>query len=88
MCRCATQEGKTTESLPTPADALVLSVPDMTCSHCASTITRVVEASLPGVRVEADPSRRTVLVVGTDDLAAVRAVIAGAGCSPTSSSLG
>ncbi|HEY8381012.1 MAG TPA: heavy-metal-associated domain-containing protein [Microvirga sp.] len=87
MCGCAThQTDKATLTLPT--DALTLGVRDMTCGHCAGIITKAVEAGIPGSRVEADPASRTVLVRGTGNLAAVEALITGAGYTPTAPTLG
>ena len=68
-----------------PADAKVTIVEyaSLTCGHCAATITKAVQAGIPGAVVDADPGSKTVRVSGTTDLAAVRVLIAGAGYTPT-----
>ena len=88
MCGCSThqaQSGTTAERDPT---AMILKVEHMTCGHCASTITKAVEAGLPGARVQADPATKLVSVRGTRDLARVEALIVGAGYTPTIPALG
>ena len=82
MCGCSahqSQPSQTTERDPT---ALALRVEDMTCGHCAGAITKAVESGLPGVKVEADPASKIVLVRGTSDLARVQSLIADAGYTP------
>jgi copper chaperone len=88
MCGCSphqAQPGTTAERDPT---AVILKVEDMTCGHCASTITKAVEAGLPGARVQADLATKLVSVQGTRDLAKVEALITGAGYTPTVPALG
>jgi copper chaperone len=88
MCGCSThqaQQGTIAERDPT---AMILKVEDMTCGHCASTITKAVEAGLPGARVQADPATKLVSVQGTHDLAKVEALITGAGYTPAVPALG
>ena len=54
--------------------AVVLKVPDMTCQHCARTITGAV-CDLPGVReVRADPATKLVSLDLQDDADAHRAL--------------
>jgi copper chaperone len=55
----------------------------MSCGHCAGTITKAIEAGLPGARVQADPATRLVSVRGTRDLAKVETLIVGTGYTPT-----
>jgi copper chaperone len=62
---------------------VTLRVEDMTCGHCAATITKTVQARIPGAVVDADPVSKTVRVSGTTDLTAVRILIAGAGYTPS-----
>jgi copper chaperone len=58
---------------------LLLSVPGITCGHCAATIRDAVR-DVPGVcAVDVDVPGRTVRVSGTGNAAAVRAAITGAG---------
>jgi copper chaperone len=87
MCGCSTHQPQsgTTERDP---NALTLKVEDMTCNHCASTITKAVEAGLPGARVQADPATKLVWIQGTRDLAKIEALIVGAGYTPTVPALG
>ena len=68
--------------------AVILKVDDMTCGHCASTITKAVEAGLPGARVQADPATKLVSIWGTRDLAKVEVLITGAGYTPSIPALG
>ena len=83
MCGCSTHQ--TQSGIPAERDpaAVTLRVEDMTCGHCASTITKAVEAGLPGARVQADPATKLVSIQGTRDLATVEALITGAGYTPT-----
>ncbi len=88
MCGCNTHQvpsGTTAERDPT---AVTLRVEDMTCGHCASTITKAVEAGLPGASVQADPATKLVWIRGTRDLAKVEALIVGAGYTPSVPALG
>jgi copper chaperone len=83
MCGCAKHQ---THNVPTSrpaADALVLHVADMTCGHCAATITRAIEAGMRGAEVDADPSSKTVTVRGTMDRSAVAELISAAGYTPS-----
>lgn len=58
---------------------LVLSVPGISCGHCANAITTTVR-TVPGVdTVAVDVAARTVRVAGTADDSQVRAAIADAG---------
>ncbi len=60
-------------------NALLFSVPDITCGHCASAI-RAEVCSLPGVTgVDVDLIGKQVRVTGTADASAVRDAIAEAG---------
>jgi copper chaperone len=83
MCGYSThqaQPGTTAERDPM---AMTLKVEDMSCGHCAGTITKAIEAGLPGARVQADPATRLVSVRGTRDLAKVETLIVGTGYTPT-----
>jgi copper chaperone len=87
MCGCITHQplsGTTTERDP---NAITLRIEDMTCGHCASTITTAVETGLPGAQVRADPATKLVSIRGTRDLAKVEALIVGAGYTPTAPAL-
>jgi len=59
-----------------------LKVPDMTCGHCASTITRAVKALDPAARVEISLEEHRVRVQGKAEKEAVLRAIAEAGYSP------
>jgi copper chaperone len=88
MCGCSThqaQSGTIAERDPT---VMILKVEDMTCGHCASTITKAVEAGLPSARVQADPATKLVSIQGTQDVGKVEALITGAGYTPTVPALG
>jgi copper chaperone len=63
--------------------SLTLRVEDMTCMHCAGTIKKAVESTLPGTQVEADPASKLVSVRGTAALAAVKAIVTDAGYTPS-----
>lgn len=82
MCGCSShssQPGESTARL----NALILRVEDMSCGHCAGTIKKAIEAGLPGTLVEADPASKLVSVWGSVDLASIRALVTGAGYTPT-----
>ena len=61
---------------------MTLRVADMSCGHCAATITRAIETAIPGARVDADPVSKIVSVRGAHDVEAVKALVAGAGYTP------
>jgi len=82
MCGCSTHQSQSTKIAETDPNAVALRVEDMTCGHCAATITKAVQAGIPGAVVDADPASKTVWVSGTTDRAAVRVLIAGAGYTP------
>ncbi len=83
MCGCSTHQAQSGTTAERDPNAVTLRVEDMTCGHCASTITKAVEAGLPGVRVLADPATKLVSVRGIQDFAKVEALITGAGYTPT-----
>ena len=87
MCGCNTHQPRSTELMQRDPNALALHVEDMTCGHCAATITKAVRAGIPGAVIEADLASKTVWVTGTTDLAAVRVLIAGAGYTPAEAAL-
>jgi copper chaperone len=62
--------------------ALTFSVADMTCGHCARTITSAVEAAFPGAKATADTTTQRVSVTGNVDARAVAEVIAAEDYSP------
>ena len=62
---------------------LTFRVDDMTCGHCASTITKAVQAAEPGATVEVDLARGVVRVeCGATPASRVAAAISDAGYSP------
>ena len=79
MCTCSSRQAEPHRANQGHADALVLRVDDMNCGHCASTISKAIEAAIPGSSVDADPASKIVSVRGADDPARVRAIISGAG---------
>lgn len=88
MCGCSTHQAQPGTSAERDSNAVTLKVDDMTCGHCASTVTKAVESGLPGARVQADPATKLVSVQGTHDLAKIEALITGAGYTPTVPPLG
>jgi copper chaperone len=87
MCGCSTDQAPSTKAAERDPNALTLRVEDMSCGHCAATITKAVQAEIPGAVVDADPASKTVRVSGTTDFAAVRVLIAGAGYTPSEAAL-
>ncbi|MCH4581144.1 heavy-metal-associated domain-containing protein [Achromobacter xylosoxidans] len=55
---------------------------DMTCGHCAKTITGAVTAAVPGASVAVDLSTHRVTVTGSDQVDKVEAAIRDAGYEP------
>jgi copper chaperone len=55
------------------------SVPDMTCGHCVSTVTKAVKALDPAAEVKADLGAKTVTVETTAPAAAVSKALDEAG---------
>jgi copper chaperone len=55
----------------------------MTCGHCAATLKREIESYLPGATAEVDLASKIVTVRGVPDLAAIEAVVASAGYTPS-----
>jgi copper chaperone len=73
--------------VPPPLDeespVITFEVKDMTCGHCASTITRALKEADPQARVAIDLDRHLVTVEpGGSDAMALRAAIAEAGYTP------
>ena len=64
------------------AAALTFRVDDMTCGHCAGTIKKAIESSLPGTHVDADPASKLVSVTGNNDRGMLAGIIAKAGYTP------
>jgi copper chaperone len=64
-------------------NAQVLRVEDMTCGHCAATITRAIETSMPGTKVHADPDSKLVKITGSADIARLQEIVKEAGYTPT-----
>lgn len=83
MCGCAAHQTQENQVVKQDQNVLTLWVEDMTCGHCAGTIKKAIETSLPGTRVEADPASKLVSVQGSTDLTAIKAVVAEAGYTPT-----
>jgi copper chaperone len=79
MCSCSQHNA----SEPAPKDAgVTLRVDDMTCGHCAATVTKAVESAIPGSSVVADPAGHLVSVFGTTDVERVKRLVAAAGYTP------
>ncbi len=58
---------------------ITLNVPDMTCGHCVSTVTKTVKAVDSAAKVEIDLSRQTVTIEGGVDAEKVKAALEEAG---------
>lgn len=78
---CEAHRHQQPDSHPAAVAGQGIRVDDMTCGHCAATITSAIEASLPGTKVSADPATRLVSVAGADP-AKVREIIVAAGYTP------
>lgn len=65
------------------AGAQVLRVEDMTCGHCAATITKAIETSVPGAKVHADPVAKLVKITGSADIARLQEIVKQAGYTPS-----
>ena len=57
-------------------------VPDMSCGHCVSSITKAVQAVAPAAQVSTDLATHRVTVEGAPDAEAIRKAIADAGYEP------
>lgn len=84
MCGCATHQsqGAVVAAKQSP-DTLTLRVEDMTCGHCAGTITKTIETGLPGTQVHTDVASKLVSVRGAADLAAIKDLVTAAGYTPS-----
>lgn len=67
--------------MPTNAP-FAFTVPDMTCGHCARTITGAILASYPSAKVDIDLGTKRVSIENAGDPAAVASVIEAEGYSP------
>lgn len=84
MCGCPTHRPEETgQAAAATAGALTLHVEDMTCGHCAGTIKKAIESSLPGTQVDPDLRSKLVSIRGGADLSAVKAIVARAGYTPS-----
>jgi len=83
MCGCTTHQTQENQLAKQDQNVLTLQVEDMTCDHCAGTIKKAIETSLPGTRVEADPASKLVSIQGSADLTAIKALVTEAGYTPT-----
>ena len=73
MCSCQQHSNSTSETVATPsASGLNFRVDDMTCGHCAGTIKKAIETTLPGTTVD-----------GFGDYAAIKAIVTDAGYTPS-----
>ena len=59
--------------------SIQFNVPDMTCGHCVSTITKAVQQAVPGASVATDLAAHRVTVDGASDAEVVRRAIVEAG---------
>ena len=58
---------------------LKLNVPDMTCGHCASVVTKTVKSLDAGATLDVDLATQTVTVVSSVEAGKVKAALAEAG---------
>lgn len=58
---------------------LTLTIPDMACAACATTITTAIHSLDPQATVTADPATKVLTLQSTADPAALKAAIAAAG---------
>lgn len=82
MCGCNASTPSKTAVASAADDAIVLSVEDMTCGHCAGRVKAAIETDIPGASVAADPQSRRVTITGTKDVGTIRRSIAAAGYTP------
>jgi copper chaperone len=61
---------------------IAFTVSDMTCGHCAKTITGAVLAAYPAANVDVDLTTKRVAIRDAGDRTALAAVIAAEGYSP------
>lgn len=64
------------------SDTLSFTVSDMTCGHCAKTITSAVLAAYPAAKIDIDLSTKRVVIGNAGDSGAVASVIEAEGYSP------
>lgn len=81
MCGCS-EHSKHAAEATAAAGAVTLKINNMTCGHCASTVSRAIESAFPGATVEPDPSSRQVSVTGVTDLDRLASVLRAAGYAP------
>ncbi|HLR29728.1 MAG TPA: heavy-metal-associated domain-containing protein [Paenalcaligenes sp.] len=62
--------------------AIKFQIPDMTCGHCVSTITKAIQAQYDGAQIEAEVETHTLTVNGIEDAEALEAIITKEGYSP------
>jgi len=84
MCGCSDHgKAKAGHAAAAPgAGAITMKVEDMTCGHCASTITGAIKGAFPAASVHADPASKLVSVTGTADAARLHQVVRDAGYTP------
>jgi copper chaperone len=61
---------------------LAFTIPDMTCGHCAKTITGAVLSAYPDAKIDIDLTSKRVSIENAGDRAAVLSVIEAKGYSP------
>ena len=82
MCGCSTHQSQPNHTTQAVPGAFTLRVNDMTCGHCAGTITKAIETKIPGAKVQADPASKLVSVAGSTDLTSIKAIVTAAGYTP------
>lgn len=81
MCGCS-EHGRHDAGSAVAPGLLTLKIDDMTCGHCASTISRAIEGAFPNAEVTADAATGLVEITGVTDLARVARVVREAGYTP------
>ena len=61
---------------------LEFNLPDMSCGHCASTVTQTVKLVDPDAKVDVDLSSKQVKIESTEDRASIAEALTEAGYPP------
>ena len=78
-CGCGSAHAKPASTLMKDSTPVKLTVPDMTCGHCVSTVTKAVKALDAAADVKADLAAKTVTVETSAPAAAVSKALDEAG---------
>ncbi len=61
---------------------LEFNLPDMSCGHCASTVTKTVKLVDPGAKVDVDLNTKKVKIESSEDRASIAEALTEAGYPP------